>query len=560
MDKSKVREVLRRWKTAQSNRSVWHNTWEDLARVLLPQRQGFVSQAVNGQPMGTDLYDGTPMVARRGLANAVGGILRPASGFVQLTAANAALQESDEAAHWLDDTNERLRAEIYAPAARLAQATGEVDDDLVTFGTGVLFVGERRGLNGLLFQSVHLKDGYVSFDDEGKPSMMFRSRTFTLRQAEVKFGRERLGEKAREKLKQNAFDDKEEYVHVVMPRAEGDAFAILASRLPYAALWIEVTSETVVQEGGYHEFPYIVPRWDTSSGEDYGRSPGMIALPDANSLQAMGYTILKAGHRAAAPPMAVPDDGAFQAINTYPDGLAYYNPETAAMLGKIPIQPLETGIHLPITRDMQNDLRQQVLGAFFKNVFNLPVYGQPMTATEIIQRREEFIREVGPVFGRLETDYTAPMVERAFKILFRAGRFLPVPEVLAGEGIRFEYESPIRRMRQQIEAAAAQAIVAEMTQYVQLTGDREALDNVDIDAYVRFKAQATDAPLRIFRSQEQIQALRAQRAQREQEAHMAQIAQQAAQAAKTAGETPGMRQLLENAGNGGQPAQPAQAA
>ena len=57
----------------------------------------------------------------------------------------------------------------------------------------------------------------------------------------------------------------------------------LARNLPFADLVIEVDAKHQVAEAGFHEMPYIVPRWDTSSGEDYGRSPGMIALPDASS-------------------------------------------------------------------------------------------------------------------------------------------------------------------------------------------------------------------------------------------------------------------------------------
>ena len=81
-------------------------------------------------------------------------------------------------------------------------------------------------------------------------------------------------------------------------------------------------------------------------------------------------------------------------------------------IGGAPIGVLDTSRGLPVSRDIQRDTRELIEAAFFKNVFNLPVDGPEMTATEIVQRREEFIRAIGPVFGRLESDYTAPMVER----------------------------------------------------------------------------------------------------------------------------------------------------
>src|SRR3546814_16908456 len=79
-----------------------------------------------------------------------------------------------------------------------------------------------------------------------------------------------------------------------------------------------------------------------------------------------------------------------------------------------------------------------------------------MTATEVQARLKGFSAEMGPVFGRLEADYTAPMVERAFKLVLRAGGFKPVPPVLQGRSVVLEYESPVKRIRQ-----PAQALVAD---------------------------------------------------------------------------------------------------
>jgi hypothetical protein len=319
-------------------------------------------------------------------------------------------------------------------------------------------------------------------------------------------------------------------------------------------IWIELEAKHELAEGGFHEFPFIVPRWDTSSGEDMGRSPGMIALPDADTLQAMGETILIAGQRAADPPLAVPNDGSFDAINTFPGGLAYYDVETAIAVRGNPFFPIESGTNLPISRDMQQDSRQQVLNAFFKNILNLPVDGPDMTATEIIARKEEFIREIGPVFGRLETDYTAPMVERAFMIMLRAGAFLPIPEVLQGRNLRFEYESPVKRIRQQIEAAAARMWVQELIVLSEVKP--EALDLINIDEYGRFSAEALVIPRKIVNGKDVVEAVRQQRAEALQAQQRAMAIQQFAEVAKTGAEAADKAGLVERP----ERAQPAQRA
>jgi hypothetical protein len=173
-----------------------------------------------------------------------------------------------------------------------------------------------------------------------------------------------------------------------------------------------------------------------------------------------------------------------------------------------------------------------------------------MTATEVIQRREEIIREIGPVFGRLETDYTAPMVERAFSIMLRARAFLPIPQSLQGRSIRFDYESPVKRIRQSVEAAAARLWVQEQIEAARATGREEILDAVNFDEYARFSAEAASLPHHLLNGRKEVARIRQERAQRQQQERQAAMAEQVAGAAKTAGEIPGMKQLLENAGNG----------
>lgn len=525
-----VESVLRRYSSVKTNHDAWNEHREDLARVMLPRRAGFVTEQIEGDQRLESVFDGTPQQAARGLANAVGAMLRP-EGEEWVTVHAEDDDESEEAQVWLKSANEDLSGAFNNPKARFRQATGEVDKDLVVFGEGPMFIGESRSLRHLLFQSIHVKDAVPFFGEEGNPEGMFRMRKFTLRQAQERFG-DRLSDNSKKKITEGNLDDKIKVLHAVLPRAEGSAGALLAKNLPFADLWIEYDEKKMLMQGGFHEFPFIIPRWDTSSGESGGRSPGMIGLPDSNTLQAMGETILVAGQRAADPPLFAPNDSSFDAANTYPGGISYYDVDTATALRGNPFFPLDSGHNLPITRDMQRDTREQVFAAFFKNVFNLPVGGPQMTAEEIRARKEEFIREIGPVFGRLESDYTAPMVERSFGIMLRGGGFDEIPEVLQGKNIRFEYESPVKRIKQQVEAAAASQWVREQIELATATGRPDALDIVNFDEYSRFTAEVTGLPHNMLNSREAIDALRQQRAAAQQAQQQMATIQQMASAAK----------------------------
>ena len=518
---TRITDILRRWKKLKADKSEWHQHYDDLARIYLPRRLGFATTRVVGERRTQALYDSTPMQAARGLANSIGGMMRP-EGLPEVTMQtdNDQINNDEEAKTWLNDSQERLKNAFNNPKARFRQASSEKDLDLVVFGNAPMFIGESR--NGLMFQSVYLRDVTPFFNDEGSIEGMHRERKFTLRQAAARFGKNKLSEVAREKL-EKAPDDCIEILHVVLPRAETKLNPLLAIDLPFADLWIEIEAKVVLSEGGFHEFPYIFPKFDTTSGENLGRSPAMIALPDGDTLQAMGETILVAGQRAADPPLAVPNDGSFSAYNTFPGGLVYYDLEAAEAVRGNPFFPIESGMNLPITRDMQRDTRDQVWSAFFRNILNLPVEGPQMTATEVVQRKEEFIREIGPTFGKLETDDTAPTVERAFMIMLRSGGFAPIPEILQGANIRFEYNSPVKRIRQQVDAAAARIWAEETILLAQ--SKPEALDRINADELVKFSAEAANIPKQIVNSDEAVAQIREQRAEAEAAAQQAAMLQ-----------------------------------
>ena len=502
----RVNHHIKKQAAASNRRSQFEEHWSDLSRVLLPTRQGFTQTVVDGDYRMENIFDGTPMQAARSLANTVGAMIRPeGQTLAEVKAQDDTLNQQGEVQEWMGRATEILDSHIRNPLARFRQATGEVDLDLVVMGTGILFVGLAKSQENLLYQSVHLKDGYPMFDDEGNPYGMYRTKKMFIWQAELKFGKENLSKTVQEKIQNNQTDDKIDLMYWVGDRKNKTIEnPIFAKDFPIEELWMETQTKHIIAEGGFHEFPFVIPRWDTSTGEEYGRSPGMIALPDSNTLQSMGETILVAGQRLADPPIMAPNDGAFQEVMTYPGGISYYDVETAASVGGNPFFPMISGNNLPVTRDMQTDIRNQVAAAFFKNILNLPQGGPQMTATEIIQRKDEFIREVGPVFGRFQTDYNEPLVDRSFRLLMREEAFGEIPEVLSGQNIKFEFDLPVDKIKKQVQSAAATDWAMQVMQMAQIAPEAKHL--VNVDALARFKADAASLPHDIMNTREEVQA------------------------------------------------------
>jgi len=149
---------------------------------------------------------------------------------------------------------------IYNRAARFIQKSGEVDSELVSFGTGVLFVGEAARLDRLLFRAVPLKDAFLVANDEGDVDTVYIRSRLTARQAAQRYGRDNLGDKTKEALDGQKPEQRFVFLQAVMPRAERDPRRRDNANLPFASIHIDVESEHRIGAGGFHEFPFAVPR------------------------------------------------------------------------------------------------------------------------------------------------------------------------------------------------------------------------------------------------------------------------------------------------------------
>lgn len=534
-------DILARWRKLSNSRQQWLNHWQSLADIFLPSRADFTTQQVAGARRTSRIYDGTTLMARRNLTSAIGGTLKPREErWFNIRTSDEQLNRINDARLWFAEVEDRMYTAIYNPDARFLQRTGEVDDDLITFGTGALFMGLRSDLGGLMFQSIHLRDLTIAENADGQIDTHMIRRMWSPRQAIQRFGRERVHEEVlRLAEKPETLDIEREYLWLVRPREDRDPRRRDNLNAEWESVIIDVVLHHVVAESGFRENPFAIPRWDTTSDEVYGRSPAMLALPDGNTLQSQAKTLLVGGQRAVDPPWWLAADGIVGTARLVPGGYTYVDAAKTAQLGGPPLGQFENRGNIPLGRDMQEDSRNNVFRAFFRDILTLPVDRPEMTATEVLARREEFLRVIGPVFGRLEADYIGRIPERVFWLMFRAGAFPPPPRELsdAQANIEFEYRSPVTQARKQRDAAGIQQWLGLTGPFIEL--DPTLIDNFDLDSVVRESAEAFGFRPQWLRDPRQVQAIRQGRIEQQQQAAQLDQLVQGAEAAERIGRAAG---------------------
>src|SRR5690606_28869915 len=137
-------------------------------------------------------------------------------------------------------------------------------------------IGDRPG-RGPMFSARPLGEIHIAENAEGRVDTVFRKFALSARQAQQAWG-EAAGPGVAAAIAAGKPERRFAFLHAVRPAGEGDAGA-RARGFRFASTYLGLEERRIVAAGGYHEMPYMVPRWSKDAGEIYGRSPGWNALP-----------------------------------------------------------------------------------------------------------------------------------------------------------------------------------------------------------------------------------------------------------------------------------------
>jgi len=428
--------LCRRFDSLKADRGTFESHWQEVAEYIFPRRADFNTERTAGDKRNNKILDSTGM---RGLgllaAGLHGFVSNPASRWFSLKTTDDDLNKNDAVREWLGKVEDIIYAQMHSPQSSITTHLDEMYLDYAAFGTAIMFIGETKDGESILFQTRFLGECVIDENSEGVVDTLFRCFKMTVRQV-MQMEQWDPSEDTRKKFSDDKLDDKVVILHAVMPRTDRDKDKITPDNMPFASIYIEKGAKHKLKEDGFEEFPYAVPRWYKVAGEKYGRSPAMDALPDVKMLQEMKKTTIKAAQKIVDPPLMVPDESQFSPVRTVPGGLNFYRDE------KRIIVPLQTGANIPISLEMMQDLRDQILKTFYADIMQ-PAIEKQLTAYEYSKIIEQAMRLLGPVMGRMTAELLGVIITRVFGIMARKEMLPPQPPELDGKPFRVEYISPM---------------------------------------------------------------------------------------------------------------------
>ncbi len=519
-------EYIRRFDKADEARGNWKSRWQSIGDYIHPIRGDITSEKSPGSSRHTLIYDDTAQQASDILvAGLFSYLTSPYMPWFRPIPRDSEMLKDRNASLWLQDSENRMYTMFAISNFYNAMAT--LYADLVNINHGIMFTEENEREKKLSFMNVSPRDAVIFENAFGKVDTVVRTLTLTARQAEQKFG-EKMGRTAKDLLKDDKPDELVTYLHSVQPRKNYNAAKKDAKNLPYESVYIDKKDKEIIDEGGYHEFPYVVPRWSTYTNDVYGSCPSISALNNVKTLNKFMELLIKQGEVAVNPPVQV-SPGFKDRIKTMPGGLNVKARKDDS------IDPIITVGRIEITDKLIEDLRNQIRERYFVSTFlMISQLTQRMTAYEVSQRENEKMMMLGPAIGRITDECLGPLIDRCFGIMMRGGYFLPMPAILMETELDVEYLSPLARAQKAVQAGSIDRLIAFMAPLAQLYTDIP--DNLDSDEALRFYGDTFGVPKQIMRGMEEMKKMRQARAQMQQQEIMRQQMLEATEGIKSIAE------------------------
>lgn len=539
----------RRLNMQRSWRQSWMQHYQLLESYIQPRRGIFINTAmptpnsmIRGMPINQNIVDPTgTYAARRCAAGLMSNEMSPSRQWFKLKPALFDREAAPpDAVAWFEEVEDRI--DTVMARSNFYQEAAQMFEDLVIFGTGPMLIYEDEE-DLIRCYTPCCGEYYVSSSSANRVETFSRMFVMTISAIVEMFGLENCPPEVQEMWmdKGGALEVERLVAHIIEPNfpinapgADEDMGVVEGGFAWRESYWIwGASSEWPLSLAGFHDQPFICPRWAVTSNDAYGRSVGMDVLPDILQLQVMTARMAEAQEKMVRPPMLASIDMKNEPASILPGKVTYVQ----ALSADKGMRPAYTV--MPQTKEFSETIlmiQQRCREGFFNDLFAmLEQINKEMTAYEVAARNQEKLQVLGPVIERLQNEALAPAIKRIFKIMQRKGLLPPLPPSLQGVPLGIEYIGILSLSQK--SAMSAVLLQFANSANAQQHLHPEVADVWDVTEWTRELADTLFIKKAIINSPEKTQAIRQARMQQQQQASALAAAQGASQTAKNLGDT-----------------------
>lgn len=525
---------IRRWNSLRNEAMKWYPTWRELSKYICPTR-GFFQDDIPNKGSKIDnktIIDGIGQMAVRDLASGmISGLTSPSRPWFQLGLADKDLEQVTEVKYYLDECTRRLH-EIFGKS-NLYDVLHAVYEEIATFGTAAMMLEEdfEDVIRARVFTC---GEYYLASGPDNRINAFVRWYWMTSLQLIEEFGIENCSPQVQADFKNQTTERWIRVIHLIEVNDKRVPGYADFKNMPWRSLQWEDGSmqNSYLRVGGYEEFPFMCPRWNTRTSADiYGRGPGWIALGNVKMLQEEHKDKIIGLQKQVNPPLQA--DASVQTVNTLPGGIT----RSSAIIPNAGVRAAyEVNIDMQhLLADIQ-DVRQQINKAFYTDLFTMFTDADrrpDVTATQIAAEQAEKLNLLSPVTEKLNNELLNKLIDRGFNICNRMGQLPPPPKEIQGQELRVQYVSLMAQAQKMASITAIDQWREGVEASVQI--NPACIDIINYDEMNTEKGKMLNVPSKIVNGPDTIAQTRKARADAQAKAQQQQQLMLAAEAAGKAG-------------------------
>lgn len=534
------KQVEERLESMRADQSEYMEDWRDCSDLILGLRPKFLlEQGANGKrERNTDLLNEVALWSANVLASGMmAGITSPARPWFQLETPDPDMMEYGPVKDWLSAVERRMLM-VFA-RSNFYRVMNDTYFDLGIYGTAACAAYSNFD-KVARFEHYEVGSYVIGLDGEKASNRLYREYSLSVGECVDKFGIDGVSSSTRALYLANSIADRVKIIHAMEPNDKRNAMSPLSMDKPERSVYYEKDDEGYIplRQSGFNSRPFMTPRWHVIGSDTYSSLyPGMNTMGSNRALQVEELDKAIAIEKMHNPPLIADSSLQNNGVDLIAGGVTF-SPNMTAM-GKPGLQSVYD-VNPRINELMMdiNAKEERIKSGFFADLFLMisSMDRANITATEIVERKEEKLLMMGPVLERLNTELFDPIIDRTFDIAQSAGILPPPPKELENSDLGVTYISVLAQAQKAVSTSSMDVTAAFAMNLA--AADPTAMDKIDTDQMIDEYAKAKGAPPKTIRSDEDVAAIRegraAQQAQQEQQAQ----AMAAAQGAKTLSETP----------------------
>lgn len=543
-----IKQTDRNFDEMKSHRLPRESEWQQIADHFMP-RKDFSLTARRGDLRRRRLTSSAPPVAlRNSAAMLVSYLIDPTTPFIRPNAENSLVSAGRStrldgpATDFLDNMGWGIHQRLMRPKSGFLSSAAKLSVELWAFGTGVQWIGHRRGF-GPVYHTRSLRSCWIACDADGIVDTLYYQFTMPLWRVLRTYPNAGYVDKWRnaseEKLKQPVT-----ILHCVEPRHNGQKGGP-KERKPFSERYICLEERAILKEDGYDSFPFAVPRLEVEEGSDYGTGRCWYALPSAIGLSTLQQGLENAIDLKVAPPVMRPKRMFGKPLDRRAGADNLYDPgQLGFMSARDAFQKIDVAGDVGVGMTYRDALRGEVDEAMLVDWMRLRESGN-VTAEEIRERRNLRVGIMSAHVPGIDRDWMGVAAERTAEILMKEGDLGDPPAELSGANVEWDYAGPLARAQLQQQAEAFDRMLDRMIRAKDL--DPTAPYVINIAEGLRACAEAEGLTIGTLRPREDVEELMAEADEQAAEARQFQMLQMGAGAARDAG------QAMASVANAGTP-------